>query len=68
MARMATTEEFDEYQDNGLCPYCYAEDVVDDGTEWEGGTLRRAKYCTKCEKRWQEIYTMTALYLDDAED
>ncbi|MBU2550569.1 MAG: hypothetical protein KKB20_19330 [Proteobacteria bacterium] len=68
MARMATTEEFEEYREGGLCPYCYAEDVVEDATAWEGKTLKKTKYCTKCEMRWTEIYTMTGLYLDDAED
>lgn len=68
MARMANQEEFEEYADSGLCPYCFAEDVVDDGTDWEGKTLKKSKYCTKCEKRWDEIYTMTGLYLHDADD
>ncbi len=68
MGRIATSEEFEEYADSGLCPYCYASDVVEDGTDWEGGVLRKFKYCTKCEKRWTETYSMTGLYLDDAED
>ncbi|MBW2061500.1 MAG: hypothetical protein JRI95_08055 [Deltaproteobacteria bacterium] len=68
MSRMATEEEFEEYSDSGLCPYCYAEDIVKDKTEWKGKTLRQSLYCTKCEKRWTEIYTMTGLFLDDAED
>ena len=67
MGREATPEEFEEYLDSGLCPYCYAEDVVTDATEWEGKTVRKRMYCNKCELRWTEIYTMTGLYLDDGE-
>jgi len=68
MPRMASADEFEEYQDNGLCPYCYAEDIVDDGTEWHGRTVRRRKYCSKCEKKWTEIYAMAELWLDDSDD
>ena len=68
MSRMATADELEEYRESGLCPYCYAEDVVEDGTEWEGNVLRKSKYCTKCEKRWIEIYEMTGLDLMDADD
>jgi hypothetical protein len=68
MGRPATNDELEEYRDSGLCPYCFAEDVVEDGTTWEGRTLKKHKYCTKCELRWTEVYTITELYLDDAED
>nr|WP_319775885.1 hypothetical protein [uncultured Sphaerochaeta sp.] len=68
MGRMASPDEFDDYTSGGLCPYCYAEDIVDDGTEWEGRKLNRKKYCTKCEKKWTEVFTMTELFLDDADD
>lgn len=72
MGRAATREEFEEYRDSGLCPYCYAEDVVEDATTQEGNIIKKSKYCTKCELRWTEIYgapdTMTDLYLDDADD
>jgi len=68
MGRTAAADELAEYLDSGVCPYCYAEDVVEDGTDWEGNTLKKFKYCTKCEKRWTEIFTMTGLFLDDAGD
>ena len=67
MGRMATVEEFEDYKENGLCPYCFAEDVVEDGQEWEGNVLKKHKYCTKCNLRWTEVYTMTELYLEDAD-
>ena len=67
MGRIATTDELNEYLENGLCPYCYAEDVVDDGSEWDGTTLKKFKYCSKCELKWTEIYTMTGLDLTDAD-
>jgi|GEM_PF-1832535 len=68
MPRMATADELEEYRDSGLCPYCYAEEVELSGTTWEGKTLKQAMYCTKCEKRWTEIYTLSGMYLEDAED
>ena len=70
MGRMATKEEFEDYQENGLCPYCFAEDVVEDGSETEGNITKIAKYCTKCELRWTEIWedgVMTGLYLTDGD-
>lgn len=67
MPRMATQDEFEEYKDGGLCPYCYAEDVVVDAVSWEGKTVERKMYCDKCELRWTEKYEMTGLYLDDGE-
>ena len=68
MPRMASTDEIEDYQENRLCPYCYAEEIEKDATSWEGQTLKQTMYCTKCEMRWTEIYTMTGLYLDEAED
>jgi transcriptional regulator NrdR family protein len=68
MGRYAGTDEFEEYRENGLCPYCFAEDVVDDGSEWSGNALKKHKYCTKCELRWTEEYHMTGVYLTDADD
>ncbi|MFH1090669.1 MAG: hypothetical protein V1742_03770 [Pseudomonadota bacterium] len=75
MGRMATPTEFEDYQENGLCPYCYAEDVVEDAVSLERQIMRRRMLCTKCELRWTEIhsksgegYVMTGLFLDDAED
>ena len=70
MPRMATQEEFEDYKDNPLCPYCYAEDVVEDGTTTEGAVTKKFMYCTKCELRWTEIWEngeMTGIYLDDAD-
>ena len=67
MARTATQDEFEEYKENPVCPYCYAEDVVEDGSTFEGGIYKKFKYCTKCELHWTEMYTMTELYLDDAD-
>ncbi|MFH1139139.1 MAG: hypothetical protein V1816_23910 [Pseudomonadota bacterium] len=70
MGRMATSDEFQEYKDIGLCPYCYAEDIVEDAVNQEGKVIRKSKYCTKCEMRWTEIWddgVMTGLYLDDAD-
>ena len=70
MGRMATPDEFEDYQENGLCPYCYAEDVVEDATNQEGNVIRKSKFCTKCDLRWTEIWEddrMTGLYLDDAD-
>ena len=70
MGRMATQDEFEDYKENGLCPYCYAEDVVEDATSREGRVTKKSKYCTKCELRWTEIWEdgeMTGLSLDDAD-
>lgn len=70
MGRMATAEEFEEYMDNKLCPYCYAEDIVEDAVNQEGDVIKRSYYCTKCEMRWTEIWEgdeITGLYLDDGE-
>ncbi|MEW6261811.1 MAG: hypothetical protein AB1641_01930 [Thermodesulfobacteriota bacterium] len=70
MGRMATPEEFEEYKSSGLCPYCYAEDVVSDATSVEAGVIRRTKYCSKCELRWTEVWednVLTGLYLDDGD-
>jgi len=68
MSRMATADEFSEYKDCGLCPYCFAEDIVKDATTWEGKILKQSMYCAKCEMRWTEIYTMTGLFLDEVQD
>lgn len=70
MGRMATADEFEDYKENGLCPYCFAEDVVEDAVTQEGDVVKKSKYCTKCEMRWTEIWesdVMTGLYLDDGE-
>jgi transcriptional regulator NrdR family protein len=67
MARMATTDEFEEYMEGGLCPYCYAEDIVLDSTTWEGKTVKRSMFCNKCDMKWTEMYAMTGLFLDDSD-
>jgi hypothetical protein len=70
MGRMATPDEFEEYKEGELCPYCYAEDVVEDAVNQEGKVVRKSKYCTKCEMRWTEIWedgVFTSLYLDDGD-
>jgi transposase-like protein len=70
MARPATADEFQEYRENELCPYCFAEDVVENGSTVEGGITRIFKYCTKCEWKWTENWEngrMTGLWLDDAD-
>ena len=70
MPMLATVEEFEEYLENHNCPYCYAEDIVEDGRTVEGDVTRVVKYCSKCELRWTEIWQggkMTGLWLDDAE-
>ena len=70
MGRMADKDEFADYKEGGLCPYCFAEDVVEDGESIEDGVNKRYKFCTKCDLRWTEIWengVMTGLYLDDAD-
>ena len=70
MGRMATADEFEDYKENGLCPYCFAEDIVEDAVNHEGNVVKKSKYCTKCEMRWTEIWegdVMTGLYLDDGD-
>lgn len=55
-----TPKQSTEYLlDPTRCPYCQSEDIEGQGFEYDD--MSQIIECNNCERRWKDIYTLTAV-------
>jgi transposase-like protein len=61
-----TKKKIREYVKSGgnYCPFCGSEDITGGDRNTDGGVHSQEIYCQGCKKDWQDVYSLTGIYVE----